>query len=492
MTLGTDDLQTAGLSCHIVKLDIGTTACHVGRDGNGICLSCLSYDLSLKLMELGIQYIVGDSLSLQHSAEKLGSLDGDRTNQYRLMFCVSFLNCLYNGVEFLFLCHVNSIVKVFTLYYTVGRDLYNVHAVNITELFFFGEGCTCHTAFFIIFVEKVLEGNGCESLALSLNLHMLFRLDRLMKTIGVTTTRHDTSGKLINDQDLVIFYNIILILVHQIMCTKCKDDVVLDLQVFRICQVLDIKEFLNLLDTLLGKVDDLIFLIYNEVTGLDNLLTHDGCHLGHLMAGLTTLQLLCKDIAHLIKLGGLAALSGNDQRCTCLIDQDRVDLIDDTVVKISLNKLFFIDDHIVTKIIKSKFVVCYVCDVTSVCRTTLFRLHVVKYHAYSQAKELVNLTHPLSISFCQVVVDGYDVDTFSLKGIQICRKCGNKSFTFTCFHLGDTALVKDDTTDDLYTVMLHSKYTFGCLTYGGKCLRKKIIQCCTFCKTFLIFSCLVS
>ena len=118
---------------------------------------------------------------------------------------------------------------------------------------------------------------------------MLFRLDRLMKTIGVTTARHDTSGKLINDQDLVIFYNIILILVHQIMCTKCKDDVVLDLQVFRICQVLDIKEFLNLLDTLLGKVDDLIFLIYNEVTGLDNLLTHDGCHLGHLMAGFTAL-----------------------------------------------------------------------------------------------------------------------------------------------------------------------------------------------------------
>ena len=69
------------------------------------------------------------------------------------------------------------------LYYTVGRDLYNVHAVDITELFFLGEGCTCHTAFFVIFVEKVLEGNGCESLALSFNLHMLFRLDRL--TVGV-------------------------------------------------------------------------------------------------------------------------------------------------------------------------------------------------------------------------------------------------------------------------------------------------------------------
>ena len=195
----------------------------------------------------------------------------------------------------------------------------------------------------------------------------------------------------------------------------------LDLQVLRICQVLDIEEFLNLLDTLLSKVDNLIFLIYNEVTCLDNFLSHDGCHLSHLMAGLTTLQLLCKDIAHFVKLGGLAALSGNDKRCTCLIDQDGVDLIDDTVVKVSLNKLFFVDNHVVTKVIKTKLVVGYVCDIASVCRTALFRLHVVEYNAYCQTKELMNLTHPLSISFSQVVIDCYNMNTFSLKGIQVCR-----------------------------------------------------------------------
>ena len=94
----------------------------------------------------------------------------------------------------------------------------------------------------------------------------------------------------------------------------------LDLKVLRICKILNIKEFLNLLHTLLGKVDNLILLIYNKVTSLDNFLTHDGCHLSHLMAGFSTLQLLCKDIANLIQLGGLAALTGNDQRSTSLID----------------------------------------------------------------------------------------------------------------------------------------------------------------------------
>ena len=266
----------------------------------------------------------------------------------------------------------------------------------------------------------------------------------------------------------------------------------LDLQVLRISKVLNIKEFLNLLHTLLGKVDDLVFLINYEVTGLDNFFTHDGCHLGHLVAGFTTLQLLCKDIAHFIKLGGLAALSGNDQRCTCLVDQDRVNLIDDTVVQISLYQLLFVDNHVVTKVIKSQFVVGYICDIASVCCTALFWLHVIQNDTYCQAEELMNLTHPLSISLCQVVVDCYNVNTFAFQSIQVCRKCGNKGLTFTSLHLCDTSLMKNNTTDDLYPVMLHTKNSFGTFTYNCKCLRKKVIQCLAFAQTFLEFSGLVS
>ena len=61
-------------------------------------------------MELGIQYIVLDSFSLQHTAEKLGSLDGDGTNQNWLLFLMSFLNGLNNRVEFLLLGHVYRII----------------------------------------------------------------------------------------------------------------------------------------------------------------------------------------------------------------------------------------------------------------------------------------------------------------------------------------------------------------------------------------------
>ena len=61
MTLRTDDLQTTGCSRFLVQFDIGTTTCHIGRDGDGTCHTGLCNDLSFQLMELRIQYLMCDS-----------------------------------------------------------------------------------------------------------------------------------------------------------------------------------------------------------------------------------------------------------------------------------------------------------------------------------------------------------------------------------------------------------------------------------------------
>ena len=52
----------------------------------------------------------------------------------------------------------------------------------------------------------------------------------------------------------------------------------LNLQILRICQILDIKVFLNLLDTICSQMNDLILLIDNEITGLFDLFSHNGIH----------------------------------------------------------------------------------------------------------------------------------------------------------------------------------------------------------------------
>ena len=95
------------------------------------------------------------------------------------------------------------------------------------------------------------------------------------------------------------------------------------------------------------------------------------------MAGFAAFQLFGQNITDLVELGGFAALTGNDQRRTCLIDQDRVDLVDNTIMKRSLYKLFFINNHVITKIIKAKLIIGDISNVTIIGGTALLRLHVI-------------------------------------------------------------------------------------------------------------------
>ena len=63
----------------------------------------------------------------------------------------------------------------------------------------------------------------------------------------------------------------------------------LDLQIFRISQVINVEVFLYLLDALFSQVDYFIFFVYYEVTGLFDLFTHDGIDLGEFLGNSTTL-----------------------------------------------------------------------------------------------------------------------------------------------------------------------------------------------------------
>ena len=273
-----------------------------------------------------------DTALLKHTAEFLGSLDRDRTYQHRLSRCVRFLNLVADCEKFLFLGLVYRIMQVLTDNRLIGRNLHNVHSIDCPELFFLSQCRTGHTGFFIIFIEEILERDICKSLAFPFYFYVLFCLNCLMKSIRVTTTWHNTSGKLINDKYLVIFYHIILIAEHQVIGAKCQLHIVLNLQILRICQVLDLEELLYLLDTISCQMNDLIFLIDDEVSGLLDLLTHDGIHLGKFLACLTTGQRMCHIIAQLIKLSGFSALTRDDQRSSRLIDQNRVNLVDDGIM----------------------------------------------------------------------------------------------------------------------------------------------------------------
>ena len=155
------------------------------------------------------------------------------------------------------------------------------------------------------------------------------------------------------------------------------------------------EELFNFLYTIFGKVDILLLFINNEISCFFNVLTHDGIHLGEFSACLTTFQLTCKYITCFVKLCRFLALSGNDKWCPRLIDQYGINLIDQCIVQPSLHKLFFINNHVISQIIKSEFVICYVSNVAVISSTTFFFVHTVQYYADCQSQKFMYLSHPL-------------------------------------------------------------------------------------------------
>ena len=69
MPLGTNDSKTAGCLNLGGKLDVGTTACHIGGDGHYSLLPGLGHNLGFALVQLGIQHIVGDMAHGKHTAK---------------------------------------------------------------------------------------------------------------------------------------------------------------------------------------------------------------------------------------------------------------------------------------------------------------------------------------------------------------------------------------------------------------------------------------
>ncbi len=140
-------LRPPAASCFIVKLDIRTTACHVGCDGN-----CSMLYLHVQRSQLPVHgtwhsvRCVGFPLSSACRLKSSECLDGDRTNQYRLCFSCASSTASTTALNFSFLSYTQHLQDP-TLYRLICRNLNNIHSVNITELFFLCESCTCHTGF---------------------------------------------------------------------------------------------------------------------------------------------------------------------------------------------------------------------------------------------------------------------------------------------------------------------------------------------------------
>ena len=66
MSLRTDDCQSSSVFHFLRKLDVGTTASHVGSDGDSLAETSLGHDVGLVLMKLCVEYIVRNMSHREH------------------------------------------------------------------------------------------------------------------------------------------------------------------------------------------------------------------------------------------------------------------------------------------------------------------------------------------------------------------------------------------------------------------------------------------
>ena len=87
-----------------------------------------------------------------------------------------------------------------------------------------------------------------------------------------------------------------------------------------------------------------------------------------------------------VELGALLGRAGNDQRRARLVDQDRIDLVDDGERQLALHAVLEAERQVVAQVVEAEFVVGAVGDVAGIGRALLVRRLGVLDDAHARAR----------------------------------------------------------------------------------------------------------
>ena len=148
--------------------------------------------------------------------------------------------------------------------------------------------------------------------------------------------------------------------------------------------------------------------------------------------------------------------AGDDERRARLVDEDRVDLVDDREVVAVLHDLARLLGHaVVAQVVEAELAVRAVRDVAGVLGAALLRVHRVLDAPDREAEVLVEVAHPRRVAQGEVVVHRHELDVLAGKRVQVERQRRHERLALARLHLGDLALVEDDAADELHVERHH-------------------------------------
>ena len=179
----------------------------------------------------------------------------------------------------------------------------------------------------------------------------------------------------------------------------------------------------------------------------------------------------------MVKVDVVVGLARDDQRRARLVDQDRVDLVDDRVVQAALDALRQLEHHVVAQVIEAEFVVGAVRDVGRVRRLLGRVVHLRQIDADRQAQEAIDPPHPVRVALREIVVDGDEVDAGAGQRIEIDRQRRDERLALARAHFGDLAVVQRHAADQLHVEMAHLQHALAGFAHDGECLGQQRVEC---------------
>ncbi len=339
----------------------------------------------------------------------------------------------------------------------VGGDGHHRQVVGVGELGRLGLGRAGHARQLLVHAEVVLEGDGGEGLVLVLDPDPLLGLHRLVQALRPAPTLEDAAGELVDDLDLAVLDDVVVVALVQLLGPQGGLELVDVVGRQLVVEVVDAEGLLHLGDARLEGEDGALLLVDLVVLVADQ---------GADDAGELVIQ--GRRVLH---------LAADDQRGAGLVDQDRVDLVDDGEGVAPLHHLVAGHGHVVAEVVEAELVVGAVSDVGAVGQALHLRTVVAgQDDADGEAQPPVDLAHPLRVALGQVVVDGDDVDAPAAEAVEVDGQGGHEGLALARLHLRDPAEVEGGPAHELDVVVALADGAAAGLAGDGEGLQEEVVE----------------
>lgn len=174
-----------------------------------------------------------------------------------------------NSLNFFCFGYIDQICYVFMDYWMVGWYNYGIQFIDRVEFKGFGIGCIGYFCQFFVQMEVVLEGDRGQSLVFVLDFYVFFGFNGLVQIIGLVVVLYCMVSVFIDDDNFVIFDNVVNVVGEQCMGVQCGGNVVYQYNVgwrvqgfIFIYNIFLYQQFFNQYQIMFGQVNLMCFFIY--------------------------------------------------------------------------------------------------------------------------------------------------------------------------------------------------------------------------------------